>query len=45
MLEVSNTAQAADLEAATGLGPSRRKRSGTFHQATNRARNRGAVER
>ena len=45
MLEVSNTVQAADPEAATGLGPSRRNRSGTFHHAASRVRNRIAVDR
>ena len=45
MLEVGNTAQAADLDAATRLGPSRRNRSGTFHQAASRVRNRSSMVR
>ena len=45
MLELNNVVRAADPEAAPVLGPSRRKRSGTFHQASHRIRTRGAADR
>ena len=37
-MELNNVVRAADPEAAPVLGPSRRKRSGTFHQASHRIR-------
>ena len=43
MLELDNAVLATEPEAA--VGPSRRKRSGTFHQASHRIRTRGAVDR
>ena len=45
MLEENNAALDADSEAVPGLGPARRKRSGTFHQASHRIRTRGAMDR
>ena len=43
MLELDNAVLATEPEAA--VGPARRKRSGTFHQASHRIRTRGAVDR
>ena len=45
MLELNNAVRAAEPEAAGALGPARRKRSGTFHQASHRIRTRGAADR